>query len=236
MDCIFERMNHSALHRCFCCFVVFHSLPMKIFRILAMVAIPLFLVSMFLSLSASDAFPLRKSDAVIVTAMVVPSLFILLMMIVSFFVFRRARRRIETAVNSTLLDNGIIMGYVRTNRWTGAQTLYILYFKTSKCLDNLVRYLKTKRKASKPCDCSIEDSAANDNDRQISESTPLLDTNDMTSAMTEEARQYIAEICGDYVKEVGQQDLSNPLRGQRHARQGLCLCQYVQEKRFQELV
>ncbi|XP_070565908.1 uncharacterized protein [Ptychodera flava] len=153
-------------------------------------------------------------------------------------VVRRILHKAERAVNYDLLSYDIIVGYVRSS-CCSEKRLHVIYFKSSKCLDTLERYLKakqTKGKFSKSGDTSIEDSTANEYDTSDSQITPLLDTTDLESGTKEKARKTIAEICGDYVRKVNQQKLRNPVRGQRHTRQGLCLCQYVESEKFKELV
>ncbi|XP_070565904.1 uncharacterized protein [Ptychodera flava] len=162
----------------------------------------------------------------------------LIALIATFFMVRRILHKAERAVNYDLLRYDIIVGYVRTS-CCSEKGLHVVYFKSSKCLDTLERYLKakqTKGKILESSGTSIEDSAANEYDTNDSEITPLLDTTDLESGTKEKARKTIAEICGDYVRKVNKQKLRNPVRGQRHTRQGLCLCQYVESEKFKEVV
>ncbi|XP_070565903.1 uncharacterized protein [Ptychodera flava] len=242
IDGAFEILRETTLYRC--CYCCFQSLTLVILRIIAIVVIMLYILCqtvLYLGILISDGLlPWATGFESDPTSFVVYCLVIVIeiMLIASFFVVRRMGHKAERAVNYDLLSYDIIVGYMRASRCS-EKRLHVVYFKSSKCLDTLERYLRakqTKGKFSKTGDTSIEDSTANKYDTSDSQITPLLDTTDLESGTKETARKTIAEICGDYVRKVNQQKLRNPVRGQRHTRQGLCLCQYVESEKFKELV
>ncbi|XP_070574401.1 uncharacterized protein [Ptychodera flava] len=235
-DCILSHTNERALHRCFCYFVCFQSWPINILRLAAMWLIPSGLLYVILYVSDTS---ISLPTGILISVIFVNLALIMVALIVSCVSFNPwTRNSFERSINRALFEHNIILGFVTANYLTGAMILHILYFKTSKCVDYLVRsrYFQDKKKVSKPSDDSIEDSVAGGSGRYNSETTPLLDTNDMESVSKEKALKFMAEICGEYVREVGQRKADDPWLGQRHTRQRQCLCQYIQSKKFKELV
>ncbi|XP_070566978.1 uncharacterized protein [Ptychodera flava] len=242
IDGAFGTLLKTTLSRCFhrCC----RSQTVKILHIIAIVVnMPYILIGTVFCLEILlDGFPPRATGGDNLSSFVKYCLLTVtqIVLIATFFVVRRIGNKAERAVNYGLLSYDIIMGYVKTSRCSN-QRLYLVYFKSSKCLDTLERYLNARQtkvglKISESSGTSIEDSTANECDTNDSQITPLLDTTDLESGIKETARKTIAEICGDYVRKVNQQKLRNPVRGQRHTRQGLCLCQYVESEKFKDLV
>ncbi|XP_077861435.1 uncharacterized protein LOC102805409 [Saccoglossus kowalevskii] len=203
----------------------------------------IFLFNVLGGVTVLIGFPvfLDRDDVLLFFVLFVPTILITVALLCCLFTCPRIHRAPERQANLHLIDHGLIVGLARTHKTSCNFGIYFVYFRTSRCLNTLERYLKDKAKGSttntgsgstSPEECILE---VDDNheEQELIEPTTLRDVDEKIKAS---AREYLVSVCGRYVRMVNENQSYKSPTGFRHSRTGICLCQLVQQNCFHELV
>nr|XP_006813898.1 PREDICTED: uncharacterized protein LOC100366292 [Saccoglossus kowalevskii] len=148
----------------------------------------------------------------------------------------RIHKKPEREANLLLMDHGVILGIVPSTSRRCMYDIHFVHFRTAKCLRTLERYLKskTKNKFQKKRSDNIITVEDTDDSSNLIDSSAIITKEE--EHIKETARNYVANLCGRYVRRIHQDKLRNPTGGVRHCSKGVCLCQFVQIEYFKESV